>query len=136
MGDQINCDLTASAVGNSGANAIDGRAGSPSGITDGIISSETNGNISDSKVDTPDALGGTGGTGSLTSDQSNTNSPLNSQVDGSQIIVDIGTQTSEGTNNFDLTSDQNVQDVALDAQVLNSTACSLPSNSPSSAGGS
>ena len=136
MGDQINCDLTASAIGNSGANAIDGSAGSPVGVADGVISSQTTGNISDSLLDTTDALGGTGGTGSLASDQSNNNSPLNSSVEGSQIVVDIGTQSSEGTNNLDLASNQTNTETTLDAQVLNSTACSLPGNSAGASGGS
>ena len=48
MGDQINCDVGASSVGNTSSNLADSRAGSPTGADDTTIGSDAIGNTSSS----------------------------------------------------------------------------------------
>jgi hypothetical protein len=124
FGDQINCDIQATTLGNSGSNLVDGTAGSPIGSTD-AFDTDSRGNTNDTIARLGNASDGVG-TGEVLNTQTSTNSPVSSTISNSDVLLDIGEQTANGTNNIDLASSQNNEGASLDASVLNSTACSNP----------
>lgn len=123
FGDQINCDVRASALGNSDTNILDSRAGSPVGSSDAFDAS-SQGNTSDTIANLGDPGQSSGG--DVINDQTSTNSPVSSTIDNSGVNLDIGEQTSNGTNNLELASNQSNTGASLDASILNSTACNNP----------
>ena len=126
FGDQINCDLQATTLGNSGSNAIDGSAGSPIGSTD-AFDTDSRGNTNDTIARLDDPFGGS--SGEVLNTQTSTNSPVTASVNNSDVLLDIGEQTSNGTNNIELASNQNNDGATLDSSILNSTACYRPGSS-------
>ena len=127
FGDQINCDVQATSLGNSGSNQVDGSAGSPIGSSD-AFDSDSRGNSNDTIARLGNASDGVG-TGEVLNSQTSTNSPVSSGISNSDVLLDIGEQTSTGTNNIELASNQNNDGATIDASVLNSTACNRPGSS-------
>ncbi len=127
FGDQINCDVQATSLGNSGSNFVDGSAGSPIGSSD-AFDTDSRGNTNDTIARLGNASDGVG-TGEVLNTQTSTNSPVSSNISNSDVLLDIGEQTANGTNNIDLASTQNNDGATLDASVLNSTACFRPGSS-------
>lgn len=123
FGDQINCDLQASALGNTGTNVLDSLAGSPVGSND-AFDTNSQGNTSDTIA----SLGDTGqpGVGEVINNQTSTDSPVSSSIDNSGVNLEFGEQVSNGTNNLDVATNQSNEGARLDASILNSTACSNP----------
>ena len=123
FGDQINCDVSATSIGNSDTNLVDSRTGSPVGATD-AFDSGSQGNTSDTLARLGGIRGNSGG--EVINNQTSTNSPVSSSINDSGIFLDIGEQNSSGTSNIDLASNQNNSGSTLDASILNSNACVNP----------
>lgn len=123
FGDQINCDVRASTLGNTGTNVLDSRAGSPVGSSD-AFDTDSRGNTSDTIARLGDP--GQPGVGEVINSQTSTNSPVSSSINNSGVTLDIGEQTSNGTSNLDVATNQNNTGANLDSSIINSTACNNP----------
>ncbi|MBI1181289.1 MAG: hypothetical protein GC201_12085 [Alphaproteobacteria bacterium] len=138
-GDQINCNLTASAIGNTGANSVSSHASSPSVDLPGSIGADATGNVSTTSANGKDPYTSTGGSqsgsggqssavgqaGQLTNtSQGNTDSPQQASVDNSSISSSADNMnTSGGTSDVALNSDMSNSDSPQSASVDNSEAC-------------
>lgn len=133
-GDQVNCDLEASTIGNLGSNGISNSAASPTISPDGTVGAETLGNRSDSGLSGrfPHLASLGSGTGSATgypaqelnSDQSNVGSNLSSDAFDNAIDIQTGEVNSTGTTaNPVLNSDQQVTGSNQNTSVTGSSAC-------------
>jgi hypothetical protein len=120
-GDQVNCNLSASAVGNVGTNSMDAVTSSPTGVGDSDIFADATGNVSTNSNAANDPDGG-----SVSNTQSNSSSPQTASADGSSIGSNIGTQTVSGTSTQGLTSDQQNFDSPINANITDSAACNNP----------
>ncbi len=131
-GDQINCNLTASAIGNTGQLAAEGAASSPIIDTPGSISADATGNISSTdtsgfnstigtdpfnvvsdtatgSINDPDGTATSNGGQSSRTRQGNTDSPQTAGVDNSSISSNVDNVNASG----------GVSDVALNSTMTN-----------------
>ncbi|MFN3231001.1 MAG: hypothetical protein ACE363_02450 [Alphaproteobacteria bacterium] len=131
-GDQINCNLTASAVGNSGQLAANGSASSPIIDTPGSINADATGNVSTTdtsgfnstigtdpfnfvsdsatgSISDPDGQATSNGGQSSSTSQGNTDSPQTAGVDNSSISSNVDNVNASG----------GVSDVALNSSMTN-----------------
>ena len=131
-GDQINCNLTASAIGNTGVNSASGAASSPLIDTPGSISADATGNVSDtntsgfnttvgtdpfafaddgssSDISDPDGTATSNGGQSSSTTQGNTDSPQSADIDNSSISSVVDNVNASG----------GVSDVALNSTMTN-----------------
>jgi hypothetical protein len=139
-GDQINCNLTASAVGNTASNGVTSNASSPTVDLPGSIGADATGNISSTSAAGTDPYNGAnasqsgggngqssavGQAGQLTNtSQGNTDSPQNASVDNSSINSSVDNMnTSGGSSDVALNSDMSNMDSPQTASVENSEAC-------------
>lgn len=120
IGTQTNCNLTATAAGNSGTNSMTGSASSPQVSNTGSTSSSAMGNSSSSNSD---GLPGWG-EADLTNSQTNSGS-VGSGVNGSSTNVGSGAiNAGGGTNHQALNSDQS-NSGSQSASVSGSSACTF-----------
>jgi len=109
-GDQINCNLTASAIGNSGANSASGQSSSPlidaAGAIDSTAIGNENSNLLDGDIPYYDGFDGVAGSGhNSETGQGNENSPQDSSVTNSNISSDVnGVDASGGITEVALNS--------------------------------
>jgi len=129
---QINCSVSATSVGNTGTNAMDGSAASPVVTNTGTTSANTTGNQASNGITNNPASGivGSGSpasnpSGAINNNQGNTDSELESGVYGSETEVESGPiRIGSGRLHQVLNSDQdNTGDQT--ASVSDSTACSM-----------
>ena len=151
-GDQINCNLTASAVGNSASNDANGQASSPLIDTDGSITSNATGNENSNTLHGEDLtrVGGwhdpdllplydpenpgvfQNGKHSDTT-QSNENSPQDSTISNSGVSSSVdGLSIDGGISDVALNSAMSNDGSPQNASVTNSEACQLNGRSQSS----
>ena len=138
-GDQVNCNLTASAIGNTASNGVSSNASSPvidmpgniganatgnssSTATNGFTRANGDGNSASSSA-TGNGNSGTAGQLSNTS-QGNTDSPQNANVDNSSVSGSVdGMNSSGGTSDVALNSEMGNTDSPQTASVADSQAC-------------
>ncbi len=133
---QVNCSVGASAVGNSGSNAMTANASSPNVSNTSSTSASTTGNTNSSGINNNDPAGvvidnnGTNPSSVIDNEQSNNGSNLNSNVSNSATTSASGPIAANGgTANQALNSSQD-NNGNQSASVANSTACSLTSVGP------
>ena len=124
-GDQVNCSVSASAVGSSGSLGASGAASSPTILNSPSVSSAATGNSASGQ-----ALGGAAQGGSsfvLNASQSSQRSPVNSGVSGTQSSIDVAAlQAAGGYLSQALNSAQTNINSPQTAAVSGSLACRNP----------
>lgn len=133
---QTNCNVSATAAGNSGSNGQDGSASSPNITNTSGITTTSTGNTSGNglSADGPSGVvyepnGEPVPVGTVSNNQSNTGTQTSS-VNGSSSGSSSGTVSSGGgTNSQVLNSDQS-NTAPQSATVTGSTACSLAAGAP------
>lgn len=124
-GDQINCDVTATAIGNSGSAVIDGQSGAPSVLNSPNVNPAATGNLAGGEAGGPLNAGGGGGSNVVNTSQ---------DVDGSTQTSSVGKAEQGGVNGdvggsrSDLDQEarnhQSIDASALNSSVAGSSACS------------
>lgn len=138
-GDQVNCNLTASAIGNTGTNGVTSNASSPVVDMPGSIGATATGNSSNTSTGgfTRNQGDGASGTSSATGNgnsgaagqlsntsQGNTDSPQTAGVDNSSISGSVdGMNSSGGTSDVALNSTMSNEESPQSASVADSQAC-------------
>jgi hypothetical protein len=136
---QINCNVTASAVGNTASNGVTSNASSPTVDLPGSIGASATGNSSNtsttgstrangadgSSSSSATGNGNSGSAGQLSNtSQGNSDSPQNASVDGSSINSSVdGMNTSGGRSDVALNSNMSNEGSPQTASVDGSTAC-------------
>jgi hypothetical protein len=124
-GDQINCDVVATTVGNTGNAMNTGQSGAPSVLNSPSVTSTATGNTSAGDAGGPLNGGGSGGTNSVSTTQGVTDSTQSSNVGTTDLG---GVSGSVGGSQSDLTQSadnaQSIRSSPLNATIADSAACS------------
>jgi hypothetical protein len=123
-GDQINCDLAATTVGNTGNSSNNGQSGAPSVLNSPAVTASATGNIAGGETGGPLNAGGGTGTNTINTDQSVTGSTQSStagQTDQGGVTGNVGGSTS--TLAQTARNEQAVTNSPLNSSVSDSAAC-------------
>lgn len=114
-GDQVNCDVVATTIGNSAGSVIDGTSGAPSVLNSPDVSAEAAGNLADGEAGGALSAGGEGGGGSNVVNTTQ-------DVEGSSQTSSVGTSEQGGVSGNVGGSQSRLEQVSSNAQDFNSSA--------------
>ncbi|MGJ8605454.1 MAG: hypothetical protein ACSHXH_15135 [Marivita sp.] len=121
-GDQINCDVVSTTIGNSGSAMTEGSSGAPSVLNSPEVKVASNGNVSGAEEDGP--LNYSGGSNSINTTQDVDGSALSATLEGSKqdgVSGDVGGSISSLSQ--DSENDQSVNSSPLNSTIADSRAC-------------
>ena len=123
-GDQINCDVVATTIGNSGSAMNDGQSGAPTVLNSPEVHAAATGNVAGGEAGGPLNANGTSGTNSVNTTQSVDGSTQTSNLGDTQqggVTGDVGGSSSrlrQASHN-----DQSIASSPLNSSVDGSSAC-------------
>jgi hypothetical protein len=123
-GDQINCDVVSSTVGNSGNSSNTGESGAPSVLNSPVVTAAASGNVAGGEAGGPLNAGGGHGTSTINTDQrvaGSTQTSTVGQAEQGGVTGDVGGSRSS----LDQTArnDQAITNSPLNSSVTDSSAC-------------
>jgi hypothetical protein len=124
-GDQINCDVVATTIGNSGSSMVDGQSGAPSVLNSPNVGADATGNLTGGEPVGPLNAGSDGGSNSIQTDQQVAGSTLTSSVgtaDVGGVTGDVG--GSRSSLEQESSNEQSIAASPLNSSVTGSSACS------------
>lgn len=123
-GDQINCDVASTTIGNSGAASSEGRSGAPSVLNSPEVQSLSSGNMAGGESGGPLNASGVSGTNTIDTTQGVYDSTQTSSVGEAQqggVTGDVGGSTSSLEQQS--YNDQSINSSPLNSRVSDSSAC-------------
>ena len=114
-GDQVNCDVVATTIGNSGGSVIEGTAGAPSVLNSPNVNAGATGNLAGGEAGGALSAGGEGGGGSNVVNTSQ-------DVNGSSQTSSVGTAEQGGVTGNVGGSRSSLEQVSRNEQDFNSSA--------------
>lgn len=124
-GDQINCDIAATTIGNTGSSSNQGESGAPSVLNSPQVTSASTGNIAGGEAGGPLNAGGSVGSNAINTQQGVDGSSQTSSVGSSEqggVTGDVGDSTSNLSQ--DAHNTQTVDGSPLNSSIAGSSACS------------
>lgn len=123
-GDQINCDVVATTIGNSGSALNEGQSGAPSVLNAPEVHAASTGNVAGGEAGGPLNANGTSGTNTVNTTQGVDGSTQTSNVGDTQqggVTGDVGGSSSSLDQSA--RNDQAINSSPLNSSVADSSAC-------------